>query len=105
MHLFDFDLYLNVPTPCITFDQPLWLKAVEIIKAKAMNIVCRLVGFHTLMSFLGSTGSMMKGSGLEEALEKVYGQLNNFREGLCKSIACTFLSRGSISKQVDPTMC
>ena len=64
---------LNIPTPCITFDQPLWLKATEIIKAKSMNIVCRLGGFHTMMSFMGSIGSMMKGSGLEEALETVYG--------------------------------
>ena len=64
---------LNVPTPCITFDQPLWLKAIEIITAKSMNIVCRLGGFHTMMSFLGSIGSMMKGSGLEEVLETVYG--------------------------------
>jgi hypothetical protein len=22
---------LNIPTPCITFDQPLWLKSVEIV--------------------------------------------------------------------------
>ena len=36
---------LNVPTPCITFDQPLWLKAIEIITAKSMNIVCRLGAF------------------------------------------------------------
>ena len=63
-------IHLNVPTPCITFDQPLYLKAVEIINAKAMNIVCRFGGFHILMSFLGSIGSMIKGSGLEEALEK-----------------------------------
>jgi len=53
--------------------QPLWLKAVEIIQAKSLNIVCRLGGFHTMMSFIGSIGSMMKGSGLEEALETVYG--------------------------------
>ena len=64
---------LNIPTPCITFDQPLWLKAVEIVKAKSLNIVCRLCGFHVMMSFIGSIGSMMKGSGLEEALETVYG--------------------------------
>ena len=64
---------LHIPTPCITFDQPLWLKAVEIIKAKSMNTVCRLGGFHTMMSFMGSIGSMMKGSGLEEALETSYG--------------------------------
>ena len=64
---------LNIPTPCITFDQPLWLKAVQIVKAKSLNIVCRLGGFHVMMSFMGSIGSMMKGSGLEEALESVYG--------------------------------
>ena len=64
---------LNVPSPCITFDQPLWIKAVEIIMAKSMNIVCRLGGFHTMMSFMGSIGTMMKGSGLEEALGTVYG--------------------------------
>ena len=38
-----------------------------------MKIVCRLGGFHTMMSFLGSIGAMMKGSGLEEALETAYG--------------------------------
>ena len=64
---------LNIPTPCVTFDQPLWLKAVEIIQAKSLNIVCRLGGFHTMMSFIGSIDSMMKESGLEEALETVYG--------------------------------
>ena len=64
---------LNIPTPCITFDQPLWLKAVEIIKAKSLNIVYRLGGFHTMMSFMGSIVSMMKSSGLEEALETAYG--------------------------------
>ena len=64
---------MNIPTPCVTFDQLLWLKAVEIIQAKPLNIVCRLGGFHTMMSFIGSIGSMMKGSGLEEALETVYG--------------------------------
>ena len=63
---------LNIPSPCITFDQPLWIKAVEIIMAKSMNIVCRLGGFHTMMSFMGSIGTMMKDSGLEEALGTVY---------------------------------
>ena len=65
--------HLNIPTPCITFDQPLWLKAIEIIKAKSLNIVCRFGGFHTMMSFMGSIGSMMKSSGLEEALETTCG--------------------------------
>jgi len=66
-------MQLGIPVPCITFDQPLWIKAIEIIKSKSLKIVCRLGGFHTMMSFVGSIGSMMKGSGLEEALETVYG--------------------------------
>lgn len=44
---------LNIPTTCITFDHPLWLKAIDIVHSKKMNIVCRLGPFHTLMSFLG----------------------------------------------------
>ena len=66
-------LQLGIPVPCVTFDQPLWIKAIEIIKTKSLKIVCRLGGFHTMMSFVGSIGSVMKGSGLEEALETAYG--------------------------------
>ena len=55
----------KVITPCITFDQPLYWKANEIIKTERLEIVCRLGGFHTLMSNLGSIGKVMKGSGLE----------------------------------------
>lgn len=65
---------LGMTVPCLTFDQPLYFKAMEIITAKSMNIVCRLGGFHTLMSFLGSIGDLMEGTGLEEALQKVYGK-------------------------------
>ena len=64
---------LNIKTACITFGQPLWLKAVEIIKAKSMNILCRLGGFHLLMSFFVSIGKFMEGSGLTELFETVYG--------------------------------
>jgi hypothetical protein len=64
---------LNILMPCITFDQPLWIKAVEIIQATKMNAVCRLGGFHTIMSYLGSIGCLMGGSGLSEALETCYG--------------------------------
>ena len=64
----------KIPVPCITFDQPLWQKALGIIKVKKLNIVCRLGGFHTLMSFLGSIGNLMKGSGLEELFEEVYSE-------------------------------
>ena len=64
----------NKSVPCVTFDQPLWLKATKIIQEKGLPIVCRLRGFHTLMSFLGSMGTIMKGSGLAESFETVYGE-------------------------------
>ena len=65
--------HLNIVTPCITFDQPLWVKAVEIVRAAKLNVVCRLGGFHMTMSFLGSVGSMMSGSRLSDVLELIYG--------------------------------
>lgn len=66
-------------TPVITFDQPLWWKAQIIIGSGTTeadsdleDIVLRLGGFHTEMSFLGSIGHLMSGSGLEEVLGVVY---------------------------------
>ena len=65
---------LNLPTVCVTLYQPIWLKAIEIVKAKEMTKgVLRLGGFHLLMSACGSVFKMMKGSGIEEALEEAYG--------------------------------
>ena len=76
LHIFNTGLYskhLSIPTVCITLDQPLWLKTVEIITKRSLSIVCRLRGFYTMMSFLGRLGGMVKGQGLEDALEQVYG--------------------------------
>ena len=64
--------YLENVTTVVTFDQPLWMKATEIINSKSMDIVCILEGFHLLMSFLGSIGGVMQGSGSEEALGVVF---------------------------------
>ena len=66
-------LQLDISIPCVIFDQPLWIKAIEIIKSKSLKIACQLGGFYTMMSFVGSIGSVMKSSGLEEALEATYG--------------------------------
>ena len=63
--------------PIVTFDQPLWLKAV-IIQASVSpdngirSIVVFLGGFHTQMSLLGAIGNIMAGSGLQEVLECVH---------------------------------
>ena len=56
---------MNVATPSVTFDLRLWLKAYEIAKSKQLDLVIQLGDFHTLISFLGSIGAVMKGSGLE----------------------------------------
>ena len=36
---------LNVPTPCVAVDQPLWLKAIDIVKSSQLKLVVRLGGF------------------------------------------------------------
>jgi hypothetical protein len=69
------DRYMK--TPIITFDQPLYWKAHQILsneadESKLKNIVLRLGGFHLEMSFLGAVGHLMSGSGLQEILETVY---------------------------------
>ena len=52
----------------MTFDQPLFQKASEIVAASNNldKVVVRLGGFHLLMSYLGSIGQIMSGSGLAE---------------------------------------
>ena len=65
---------LNINTPVVTFDQTLRYKTQGIMADKGLNIVCRLGGFHTLMSFMGSIGYMMGGSGLEEVWSQVYAE-------------------------------
>ena len=66
----------TIPDTAVTFDQPLFLKAFEIVNAEAMPIFVRLGGFHQLMSFLGSIGFMMEGSGIYQALEVVYAPVS-----------------------------
>ncbi|KAK4885458.1 hypothetical protein RN001_001729 [Aquatica leii] len=61
----------------ITFDQPLYAKAREIVSAASegselSRIIVRLGGFHLLMSFFGAIGYIMQGSGLKEVLSEIY---------------------------------
>ena len=67
----------NIANPIVTFDQPLWWKAFNIISTEPANsdlrkVILRLGAFHTQMSFLGSIGHLMAGSGLREVLELIY---------------------------------
>jgi hypothetical protein len=64
-------------TPILTFDQPLFWKAMVIvwnepIDSKLRSMVIRLGAFHTEMSFLGCIGHIMEGSVLQEMLEIIY---------------------------------
>ena len=61
----------------ITFDQPLYWKALSIMERHPSNnllnsIVLRLGGFHTPMSFLGCVGHVVEGSGIENALVQCF---------------------------------
>ena len=59
--------------PIVTFDQPLYWKSIMIASnTELKDMVIRLGPFHTEMSFLGSIGHIMAGSGLKELLELVY---------------------------------
>ena len=64
---------MGIPTPSITFDQPLWLKAVEVVSSKKLNIVVRLGDFNCLMTFAGNFAASMEGSRLEKLLQQVFG--------------------------------
>ena len=64
-------------TPVVTFDQPLWWKAVTIISCERKDsdlrsIVLRLGVFNMQMSFLGCIGYLMHESGLKKTLETIY---------------------------------
>ena len=64
-------------TPIVTFDQPLFWKALCIVTnepdtSEIKSVIVRLGCFHTEMSFLGCIGHLMENSGLEELLGTVY---------------------------------
>ena len=67
---------IGLKTSIVTFDQPLYQKAAEIVAASEdlPNVIVRLGGFHLLMSYLGSIGQIMSGSGLSELWETVYAK-------------------------------
>lgn len=68
-------LRINQKTSFVTFDQPLYAKARELLANDQNNlkgVIVRLGGFHMLMSFLGTIGKIMNGSGLKELLATAY---------------------------------
>lgn len=70
--LLAYSITFKVPTQSITFDQPFYAKAYNIVSSMNMNTFVVLEGFHQLKSFLESIGCLMEGGGLCAALENVY---------------------------------
>ena len=67
----------NIHTPIVTFDQPLWWKAYNLIQTEPTasairNVIVRIGGLHTEMSFIGAIGHLMAESDLKDLLELVY---------------------------------
>ena len=63
----------------LTFDQPLYWRAMEIKTHEELNnsfkdFVLILGPFHSSMSFYGSIGHLMVGSGLQSILELIYAE-------------------------------
>ena len=53
----------------VTFDQPLYIKAVEILeqqKSELKNLFIRIGSFHNAMSFMGAVGTIMADTGLTD---------------------------------------
>lgn len=65
---------LNQNTCVVTFDQPLFWKARDVVACVSdfSNVIVRLGGFHLLMSFMGAMGTIMAGSGLKELFCEVF---------------------------------
>ena len=71
-------------TTIFTCDQQLYKIAVQVQwnePERFSKMVVRLGGMHMLMSFLGSIGSLMKGTGLEEIMAKVFGGVKKMLDG------------------------
>ena len=66
-------------TPVVTFDQPLYLRALKIRNRMAetdprwSKIVIHLGIFHCMMSYMGGIGQRMEDSGIRKVLEEAYG--------------------------------
>ncbi|KAK3917801.1 Protein lin-54-like protein [Frankliniella fusca] len=89
----------------VTFDQPLFWKAAEIVLASPANsplqkIIVRLGGFHLLMSFMGCIGHLMSGSGLEDLWATVFAK--NSVQHMCsgkaysRAVRAHFLTQAAI---------
>ena len=72
----------NNVQPIITFDQPLFWKASTIIQASSIGDELREIvlmlgmdqALHTFMNLLGTSGTLMSGSGFSNILQQVFAE-------------------------------
>ncbi|GFU56056.1 uncharacterized protein TNCV_3405201 [Trichonephila clavipes] len=68
---------LNMRTCILTIDQPLYMKARDIASVVCLSnevlVAVRLGSFHTAMSYMGSIGYIMAGSGIK-VLSTIYAE-------------------------------
>ena len=99
---------LDIKTPCLTSDQPLWQKAQEIVVTKLLDFIILLGGFHTLMSFIGSIGHFMQGLGLSEALGTIYGEntVNKMLSGksITRALRGLFLTERTLTIEIQEVL-
>lgn len=104
----------NGQTPIITFDQQMWWIAYTIIESQPADsplrdIILVLGGFHTEMSFLGTIGSLMAGSGLREIMSQVYseGSVDQMLSGkaVARAVRAHFLIDSALNALATSEMC
>lgn len=99
---------LKQTTVFTTFDQPLYMKARDILATAEQkqdtslaNVILRLGGFHLLMSYLGSIGNIMSGSGLTELWSTIYAaeSVSKMLSGhhYARAIRAHFLTHAALS--------
>ena len=59
----------------VTFDFPLWYKAMLIKHTLGLEITILLGNFHLVMAFLKAIGYIMQGTGLEAILEREFSKV------------------------------
>src|SRR6218665_881774 len=80
---------LNVHTPCITFDQPLWIKAVEISRSSSINCLLSSWWFsyvnELLREYRNGYGWVWTGKSIRTLLWPKHHHSNDVRKGCFSS--------------------
>ena len=74
-------------TPVLPFDQPLYWKVMPIKEAlddsdSIKKCVIRLGAYHQVMGFYSAIGYILQGSGLEELVEIMCSQYDNWERNI-----------------------